>query len=197
MPCLFSNPDISRYRPIYYYNNTATNHTELTLSLIASGEYDLITLVGYELRRGFDISEHPDQNFLFYDLAGLSPHYSGKKTPDNLMVVSFNENETGYIAGALTVATISPLPNKIGIIGTYRADHRWASGVVTKLIGLEVSRCLPAFRNGAGLILIILLSKLIRIEVIAFSRITQKLSCTYSTLLIKLASLEESPSLSV
>lgn len=120
----FSNPDISRYQPTYYHNNTTTNHTELTQSLIASGEYDLITLVGYELRRGFDISEHPDQNFLFYDLAGLNPHYSGNEIPENLNIVSFNENETGYIAGALTVAIKSPLPEKIGIIGTYRGDHR-------------------------------------------------------------------------
>ncbi len=120
----FSNPDVSQYQPTYYYNNTATNHTELTLSLIASGEYDLITLVGYELRRGFDISEHPNQDFLFYDLAGLTPYYSAKELPENLMVVSFNENEVGYIAGALTTAIFSPLPDKIGIIGTYRGDHR-------------------------------------------------------------------------
>jgi basic membrane lipoprotein Med (substrate-binding protein (PBP1-ABC) superfamily) len=115
------------YNVIYYHNNTATNHTELVKNIIETQVYDLIVLVGYELRRGsLDYSMYPNLDFLYYDLSGELP--SGlKKTepiPQNLLIVNFKENEVGYIAGALTTAIKTPLPSKIAMVGTFRGDPR-------------------------------------------------------------------------
>ncbi|MFX0173809.1 MAG: BMP family ABC transporter substrate-binding protein [Candidatus Hodarchaeota archaeon] len=115
------------YNAIYYHNNTATNHTELVKSIIETQEYDLIVLVGYELRRGsLDYSMYPELNFLYYDLSGELPS-DLKKTdpiPQNLLIVNFRENQLGYIAGALTTAIKTDLPSKITMVGTFRDDPR-------------------------------------------------------------------------
>ncbi|MHA2175425.1 MAG: BMP family ABC transporter substrate-binding protein [Candidatus Hodarchaeales archaeon] len=113
------------YTVQYTYNGTVTNHTELTEGLIAQGQYDLIVLIGYELRRGFlDFSSFPNMNFLFYDLAGEFPDLDDSNIPENLFVTNFRENETGYLAGALAVSEFDPLPKKIGIVGTFKGDPR-------------------------------------------------------------------------
>jgi len=123
----YTNIDRYPYKAVYYHNNTATNHTELAKDIIETQEYDLIVLIGYELRYGFlDFSEHRDSNFLYYDLSGEVPSDLKKDDPfpENLLTVNFKENEIGYIAGALTTAIKTPLPPKIAIVGTYRGDPR-------------------------------------------------------------------------
>lgn len=115
------------YTAIYYHNNTVTNHTELVKSIIETQEYDLIVLVGYELRRGFlDYSMYPDLDFLYYDLSGELPSDLKKNEliPQNLLIVNFKENELGYIAGALTTAVKTSLPPKIAMVGSFRGDPR-------------------------------------------------------------------------
>lgn len=113
------------YTVEYSFNGTVTNHTALAEDLVAQGIYDLIVVIGYELRREFlDFSLFPSMNFLFYDLAGEFPALPGSNIPDNLFVVNFRENETGYLAGALSVAEFNPLPPKIGIVGTFKGDPR-------------------------------------------------------------------------
>ncbi|MFX0184639.1 MAG: BMP family ABC transporter substrate-binding protein [Candidatus Hodarchaeota archaeon] len=123
----YTNIDNYPYEAVYYYNNAATNHTELAKEIAETQEYDLIALIGYELRHGLlDFSEHPDSNFLYYDLSGEVPSNLKKNDPfpENLLTVNFKENEIGYIAGALTTAIKAPLPSKIAIVGTYRGDPR-------------------------------------------------------------------------
>ncbi|MFX0049699.1 MAG: BMP family ABC transporter substrate-binding protein [Candidatus Hermodarchaeota archaeon] len=115
------------YTAIYYHNNTVTNHTELVKSIIETQEYDLIVLVGYELRRGFlDYSKYPGLDFLYYDLSGELPSDLKKNEliPQNLLIVNFKENELGYIAGALTTAVKTSLPPKIAMVGSFRGDPR-------------------------------------------------------------------------
>ena len=112
------------YDVTYTYNGSSTNHTHLTETLIQTNQYDLFVLVGYELRRAFDVSAHNDTNFLFYDLAGEFPTFTGGSIPDNLFVVSFQENEQAFIAGSLAVAEFYPLPAKIGIVGSWKGDAR-------------------------------------------------------------------------
>jgi basic membrane lipoprotein Med (substrate-binding protein (PBP1-ABC) superfamily) len=125
-PYLLTNySEISRspYLVSYTHNQTQTNHSHLATELIGSGQFDLIVLAGYTLRWGFfNITDYPQPNFLFYDLSGEEPYYTGTKIPSNLAVVSFRENELGYMAGALTMATLNP--NKVALIGTYNGDPR-------------------------------------------------------------------------
>ncbi|MFW9823254.1 MAG: BMP family ABC transporter substrate-binding protein [Candidatus Thorarchaeota archaeon] len=121
----YSNVNPSPYKVTYYFNNSATNHTELAKSLISSDKYDMIILIGYELRRGFlDVTEYPDTNFMFYDLSGQTPGYSIQNIPSNLIVISFKENQVGFIAGTLASAIFENFPDKVGIIGTYQGDSR-------------------------------------------------------------------------
>jgi hypothetical protein len=113
------------YTVEYSYNGSVTNHTALAENLIAQDIYDLIVVIGYELRREFlDFSLFPSMNFLFYDLAGEFPAFNGPNIPNNLFVVNFRENETAFLAGALSVAEFTPLPNKIAIVGTFKEDPR-------------------------------------------------------------------------
>ena len=112
------------YEVEFTYNGTLTNQTRLTETLIQTGQYDLIVLVGYELRRSFNVSAYSETNFLFYDLSGEFPTYDGTGIPENLFVVNFKENEQGFLLGSLTVAEYYPLPSKIGIVGFYKGDAR-------------------------------------------------------------------------
>ncbi len=111
------------YRATYYYNNSATNHTELANELVGTAQYDLIVFIGYELRRekkeNYLPVRYPDTKFLYYDLSGDLPSHPGDKLGTNVAVVSFNESHVGFIAGTLAAA-MSPLPQKIAMIGTYR-----------------------------------------------------------------------------
>ncbi len=110
------------YKISYTYNGSETNQTLLTELLIQRNEYDLIVMVGYELRRSFDVSTYPETDFLFYDLSGESPGFEGEG--ENLFVVSFKENEQAFFAGSLAVAEFYPLPSKIGIVGSWNGDAR-------------------------------------------------------------------------
>ncbi|WP_455141698.1 BMP family ABC transporter substrate-binding protein [Candidatus Hodarchaeum mangrovi] len=108
------------YNATYTFNNSLTNHTTLAKSLV--NNYDMVAFIGYELRRGeFDPNNYPNTKFLYYDLAGDLPETisSFDKIPNNVIIVSFGENEIGFIAGTLAVATISPFPQKVLMIGTY------------------------------------------------------------------------------
>ncbi|MHA1976848.1 MAG: BMP family ABC transporter substrate-binding protein [Candidatus Hodarchaeales archaeon] len=116
------NPD--PYEVEFTFNGTITNHTQLTDALIMSNQYDLIVLVGYELRRSFDVSTYSEMDFLFYDLSGEFPTYEKGTTPDNLFVVNFKENEQAFLLGSLAVAEYYPLPPKIGIVGFWKGDAR-------------------------------------------------------------------------
>ncbi|MFX1285777.1 MAG: BMP family ABC transporter substrate-binding protein [Promethearchaeota archaeon] len=112
------------YHATYYYNNSATNHTELAVKLIETGEYNMIVFMGYELRRekkeNYLPARYPDTKFLYYDLSGDLPSHPGDKLGSNVAVVSFNESHVGFIAGTLAAEAISPLPRKVAMIGTYR-----------------------------------------------------------------------------
>jgi len=114
------------YQVSYVYNNTVTNHTRLIEDdLIPKNEYDLFVVIGYELRRDFlDFAEFSEHNFLFYDLSGEYPAFSTNIIPDNLFIVSFQDHEEAFLAGALVVAKFDPLPQKIAIVGTYKGDPR-------------------------------------------------------------------------
>ena len=108
------------YNASYTYNNSLTNHTTLAKSLV--NNYDMVAFIGYELRRGeFDPNDYPTTKFLYYDLAGDLPETISHPTqiPNNVIIVSFRENEIGFISGTLAVATISPFPQKVLMIGTY------------------------------------------------------------------------------
>jgi len=108
------------YNATYKLNNTLTNHSELAKSLV--GEYDMIAFIGYELRRGrFDPSDYPDTKFLYYDLAGDLPESIPdlSQIPENVIIVSFKENEIGFIAGTLAAETIPSFPDSVLMIGTY------------------------------------------------------------------------------
>lgn len=108
----------------YYYNNSLTNLTQMVNKLNATEQYDLIVLMGYELRRNpLNYSQYPTTNFLYYDLSGEKPNKFPKKTedfPENVALVSFNESHVGFIAGTLAATAISHVPQKIAMIGTYR-----------------------------------------------------------------------------
>ena len=118
------------YRATYYYNNTATNHTQLATELIENSteQYDLIVFMGYELRRekkgNFLPARYPDTKFLFYDLSGELPSYSGDSLGNNVAVISFNESHVGFIAGTLTAVATSTPPKKIALIGTYKNSFK-------------------------------------------------------------------------
>jgi basic membrane lipoprotein Med (substrate-binding protein (PBP1-ABC) superfamily) len=121
----YSNLDSYPYEVTYSYNGSLTNHTNLIDDLIGTELYDLVVLVGYELRRGYlDFSDYTDTDFLYYDLSGEFPEQLKNDIPDNVHVVGFQENHLGFIAGSLAVAEFHPLPKKIGIVGTYRGDPR-------------------------------------------------------------------------
>ncbi len=121
----YTTINIFPYKVNYYYNNSVTNHTVLTEELINTDLYDLIILVGYELRRGFlDVTEYPDTKFMFYDLSGQSTGYSGTNFPQNLMILSFREKEVGFIAGTLATSVFENSIDKVAIIGTYNGDPR-------------------------------------------------------------------------
>ncbi|MFW9854582.1 MAG: BMP family ABC transporter substrate-binding protein [Candidatus Thorarchaeota archaeon] len=125
-PFLLTNyTEISRspYIVSYTHNQTTTNHSLLAKQLINSGQYDLIVIAGYTLRWGFfNISDFTQPNFLFYDLSGEVPYYTGENMPSNLAIVSFRENELGYMAGALTMAIFNP--TRVAMVGTYLRDPR-------------------------------------------------------------------------
>jgi basic membrane lipoprotein Med (substrate-binding protein (PBP1-ABC) superfamily) len=119
-----------------YFNSTTnhtltTNHTELAVKLIESQKYDIIVFIGYELRRlGYNEIPLPElyseTNFLFYDLSGEISS-DGKDTGrENVLRVSFFENETGYIAGMLATSTITDFPNKIAAVGI--KPYYWQRG---------------------------------------------------------------------
>ncbi len=119
----------------YYYDNTTsnetiqTNLTKLSTVLLETGTYDIFFLMGYGLRgvhKDFvNISQYPDTNFIFYDLSGELPyHPSDYPPPDNRLVVSFDEIHVGYIAGTLAVATITPFPQRVAMIGSFDGDKR-------------------------------------------------------------------------
>ena len=56
------------YTVSYNHNGTLTNHTDLAEDLIGQGIYDLIVVIGYELRREFlDFAVFDNMNFLFYE----------------------------------------------------------------------------------------------------------------------------------
>ncbi|NHJ00814.1 MAG: BMP family ABC transporter substrate-binding protein [Candidatus Heimdallarchaeota archaeon] len=123
------------YKSGYYFRNLVTNQTILAIDVLDTNDYDLIVLMGYELRRGFgSLSSgsrvflpnlYPDTTFLFYDLAGEIPSYFGDSAKyDNVILVSFSENEIGFIAGTLATAFISPFPEKIALVGTYFSDPK-------------------------------------------------------------------------
>lgn len=116
------------YDATYYYDGRTTNNTQLADELANTGQYDLIILMGYELRRGkkdnFLPARHNETNFLYYDLSGELPPHIGASMGDNVAVVSFNESHAGFIAGTLTATTISPLPQKIALIGTFRRENQ-------------------------------------------------------------------------
>jgi hypothetical protein len=112
------------YEFSYIYNGSITNLTRLIEPLIQTNQYDLFVVVGYELRRSFDVSAYPNTDFLFYDLSGEFPAFEGGTIPENLFVVSFKENEQAFLLGALTVAEYYPLPSKIGIVGFWKGDAR-------------------------------------------------------------------------
>ncbi|MHA2244406.1 MAG: BMP family ABC transporter substrate-binding protein [Candidatus Hodarchaeales archaeon] len=118
------------YRATYYHNNIATNHTQLATELIENSteQYDLIVFMGYELRRekreNFLPARYPDTKFLFYDLSGELPSYSGDSLGNNVAVISFNESHVGFIAGTLTAVATSSPPKKIAMIGTYKNSYK-------------------------------------------------------------------------
>lgn len=118
----YSKPPIT-----YYYNGRNTNHTELADELVQTEQYDLIVFMGYELRRekkaNYLPERYPDTKFLFYDLSGQVPSHSGSSLGDNAAVISFNESHAGYIAGTLAAETLTPQPQKIAMIGSYRGDY--------------------------------------------------------------------------
>ncbi|MHA2248383.1 MAG: BMP family ABC transporter substrate-binding protein [Candidatus Hodarchaeales archaeon] len=115
----------------YYYNGTKTNHTELADEIVNTEQYDLIVFMGYELRRekkaNYLPERYPDTKFLFYDLSGQVPSHPGSSLGDNAAVFSFNESHVGFIAGTLAAETISPTPQKIAMICTYR--NSWPSEI--------------------------------------------------------------------
>ena len=123
---VFQLTDYSRPPITYYYNNSMTNLTQMVNKINATDRYDLIVLMGYELRRtSLDYSEYPTTKFLFYDLSGEKPNRFPKKMedfPENVALVSFNERHSGFIAGTLAARTVSPQPQKIAMICTYRAS---------------------------------------------------------------------------
>ncbi|MHA2224402.1 MAG: BMP family ABC transporter substrate-binding protein [Candidatus Hodarchaeales archaeon] len=107
---------------VYSYYNSTTNmtesldHNDLPFNLINSDQYDLVVMMGYELRHtNLNFSLYSDTQFLYYDLSGQKP--SGFKESTNVLVVSFSENEIGFIAGSLAAATITPIPQSIGMVG--------------------------------------------------------------------------------
>ncbi len=112
------------YEITYTYNGSSTNQTQLVEMLIQRNQYDLIVFIGYELRRGFDVSEFPETDFLFYDLSGEFPAFEGGNIPENLFIVNFKDNEQAFLAGSLAVMEFYPLPTKIGIVGTWNGDSR-------------------------------------------------------------------------
>ncbi len=112
------------YEISYIYNGSITNHTQLIETLIQTNQYDLFVVIGYELRRSFDVSTYPETDFLFYDLSGEFPSFDGGSIPENLFVVSFKENEQAFLVGALAVTEYYPLPSKIGIVGFWKGDAR-------------------------------------------------------------------------
>ncbi|MFX0016702.1 MAG: BMP family ABC transporter substrate-binding protein [Candidatus Hermodarchaeota archaeon] len=125
-PIPFEKTVINRYpyKAFYTIDGYQTNHTQLATELISTEQYDMIVFMGYELRREkkeyFLPSQYNDTKFLFYDLSGEIPSHPGASLGDNVAVISFNETQAGFIAGTLAAVTISPQPQKVAMIGTYR-----------------------------------------------------------------------------
>jgi basic membrane lipoprotein Med (substrate-binding protein (PBP1-ABC) superfamily) len=142
----FTLVSVSPLQFTYTYNGSTTNHTELTLELINSEEYDLIILVGYFLRHNFlEFSDYPETNFLFFDLSGVSPAFQGDNIPENLLIVSYDEGQLGFLAGSIFAEEFDPLPQKIAIIGAGTWDPRsrllmsgFQAGVFRKTINLDI-----------------------------------------------------------
>ncbi|MHA1971760.1 MAG: BMP family ABC transporter substrate-binding protein [Candidatus Hodarchaeales archaeon] len=114
------------YNVTYKFNNSLTNHSELAKTLV--GDYDMIVFIGYELRRGaFDPSMYPETKFLYYDLAGDLPESIPdlSQIPQNVIIVSFKENEIGFIAGTLAAETIPIFPESVLMIGSYYSGASW------------------------------------------------------------------------
>ena len=142
----FSLVSASPLQFTYSYNSSTTNHTELTQDLINSGEYDLIVLVGYFLRHNFlEFSDYPETNFLFFDLSGTSPAFEGATIPDNLLIVSYSENQLGFLAGSIFAEDYDPLPQKVAIVGAGTWDPRsrllmsgFQAGVFRKTTNIDI-----------------------------------------------------------
>lgn len=118
----------SYYHATYdYFNSTASTsstvtHTQLAKSLIDSGKFDLIAFIGYELRQiAYEETPlpelYPNTKFLFYDLSGEISSNGQDTDRNNVLRVSFAENEVGYMTGVLATATISSFPSKIAAVG--------------------------------------------------------------------------------
>ncbi|UCG02187.1 MAG: BMP family ABC transporter substrate-binding protein [Candidatus Heimdallarchaeota archaeon] len=141
----YSRPPIT-----YYYDGTQTNHTELADQLAQTDQYDLVVLMGYELRRekkaNYLPERYPDTKFLFYDLSGQVPSYLGNTLGDNAAVFSFNESHVGFIAGTLTAETISPTPEKIAMVCTYR--NTWPSEISNPKSDPRSWQLISGFQSG-------------------------------------------------
>lgn len=128
---VFQLTNYSRPPITYYYNNSITNLTQMVNTIYLTNQYDLIVLMGYELRRiGLDHSEFPNIKFLYYDISAETPNRFPKRAedfPENVALVSFNESHCGFIAGTLAAKTISPQPKKIAMLCTYR--NSWPSDI--------------------------------------------------------------------
>jgi len=123
-----TNTSYNAYNATYDYFNSTTNtsstvtHTQLAKSLIDSDKFDLIAFIGYELRHIMygetPFPElYPNTKFLFYDISGEISSDGQDTNRNNVLRVSFAENETGYMAGVLAAATISSFPSKVAAVG--------------------------------------------------------------------------------
>ncbi|MFW9905796.1 MAG: BMP family ABC transporter substrate-binding protein [Candidatus Thorarchaeota archaeon] len=131
---VFQLTNYSRPPITYYYNNSMTNLTQMVNTIYLTEKYDLIVLMGYELRRTpLDYSEFTAIKFLYYDISAEKPNRFPKKAedyPKNVALVSFNESQSGFIAGTLAAQTLSPQPQKIAMICSYR--NSWPNDVDPK-----------------------------------------------------------------
>ena len=118
----------SYYHATYDYFNSTTSssstitHTQLATTLIESGKFDLIAFIGYELRHvaheETSLPElYPNTKFLFYDLSGEISSNDQDTNRNNVLRVSFADNEVGYMTGVLATATISSFPSRIAAVG--------------------------------------------------------------------------------
>ena len=83
---------------------------ETNLERFASGDYDLVIGVGFEMGDSMQAvaREHPDTQFAIVDFASDAPL-------GNLKVLLFAEDQAGYIVG--TMAALVSQSNTIGVVG--------------------------------------------------------------------------------